>query len=108
MKCSTQDCQACPSLRLCTQSLRHVRRTVTIRPKEQYQALQARRQQESTQVFKTLYATRAGVEGTISLGHTSPPLKPGQHIEVPAGVAIFPKDIGVPPREWGERTLRVQ
>ena len=42
------------------------------------------------------------------IGHTSPPLKPGQHIEVPAGVAIFPKDIGVPPREWAERTLRVQ
>lgn len=41
-------------------------------------------------------------------GHTSPPLSPGQHIEVPAGVAIFPKDIGVPPREWGERILRVQ
>lgn len=42
------------------------------------------------------------------IGHASSPLKPGQHIEVPAGVAIFPKDIGVPPREWGERTLRVQ
>jgi microsomal epoxide hydrolase len=56
------------------------------------------------------------VSGTINssmrmyyeIGHTSPPLFPGQHIEVPAGVAIFPKDIGVPPREWGERTLRVQ
>lgn len=35
IKFSTKDCQTCPSLRLCTQSLRHVRRTVTIRPKEQ-------------------------------------------------------------------------
>jgi len=42
------------------------------------------------------------------IGHASPPLKLGQHIEVPAGVAIFPNDIGVPPREWAERTLRVQ
>src|SRR5260370_20471775 len=42
------------------------------------------------------------------IGQTSPPLKPGQHIEVPAGVALFSKDIGVPPREWAERTLRVQ
>ena len=42
------------------------------------------------------------------IGHTSPTLSPGQHIEVPAGVAIFPKDIGGPPREWGERILRVQ
>ena len=44
IKFSTKDCQACPSLRLCTQSIRHVRRTVTIRPKEQYEALQARRE----------------------------------------------------------------
>jgi microsomal epoxide hydrolase len=40
--------------------------------------------------------------------HMSPPLKPGQHIEVPAGVAIFPKDISLPPCEWAERSLRVQ
>ena len=66
IKFSTKDCQACPSLRLCTQSIRHVRRTVTIRPKEQYDALQVRRQQETTKDFKKLYAIRAGVEGTIS------------------------------------------
>jgi transposase len=68
IKFSTKDCQACPSLRLCTQSIRHVRRTVTIRPQEQYAALQARRQQETTQDFKRLYAMRAGVEGTLSQG----------------------------------------
>ena len=68
IKFSTKDCQACPSLRLCTQSLRHVRRSVTIRPKEQYEALQARRQLETTKDFQALYATRAGVEGTISQG----------------------------------------
>jgi len=38
----------------------------------------------------------------------SPPLKAGQHIEVPAGVALFPKDIVLPPREWAERSLRIQ
>ncbi len=56
------------------------------------------------------------VSGTINssmrmyyeTSHMSPPLSPWQHIEVPAGVAIFPKDIGIPPREWAERTLRVQ
>ena len=37
-----------------------------------------------------------------------PQLRPGQHIEVPAGIAIFPKEIRRPPREWAERTLRVQ
>jgi pimeloyl-ACP methyl ester carboxylesterase len=37
-----------------------------------------------------------------------PPLQPGQHIEVPAGVAIFPKELTLPPREWAERSLRVE
>ncbi len=74
------DCQACPSLRLCTQSIRHVRRTVTIRPKEQYDALQARRQQETTKDFKTLYATRAGVEGTISQGVRTMGLRRSRYI----------------------------
>ena len=68
IKCSTKDCHACPSLRRCIHSMRQVRRTVTIRPQEQYEALQARRLQETTQDFKALYATRAGVEGTISQG----------------------------------------
>ena len=40
--------------------------------------------------------------------HGLPPLTPGQHIEVPAGIALFPKEISLPPREWAERTLRVQ
>ena len=68
MKFSTKDCQACPSLRLCTQSIRHGRRTVTIRPKEQYDALQARRKLEAAQDFKTLSVRRAGVEGATSQG----------------------------------------
>ena len=37
-----------------------------------------------------------------------PPLAPEQRIEVPAGVAIFPKDLALPPREWAERSLRVE
>jgi pimeloyl-ACP methyl ester carboxylesterase len=40
--------------------------------------------------------------------HMQPPLKAGQHIEVPAGVALFAKDVLLPPREWVERSLRVQ
>jgi len=38
----------------------------------------------------------------------SPPLKAGQHIKVPAGVALFSKDILLPPRELAERSLRIQ
>ncbi len=30
-----------------------------------------------------------------------------QHIEVPAGYAVFPKEIALPPREFVERTLRL-
>ena len=56
------------------------------------------------------------VTGTISssarLYHedsfqSAPQLSAGQYIEVPAGVAIFPKDLTYPPRELGERFLRV-
>jgi transposase len=80
IKFSTKDCQVCPSLRLWTQSVRHVRRTVTIRPKEQYDALQVRRQQETTKDFKALYAIRAGVEGTISQGVRSMGLRRSRYI----------------------------
>jgi microsomal epoxide hydrolase len=40
----------------------------------------------------------------------TPKLQPGQHIEVPAGFARFPKDIpGIdPPRELAERHLRIK
>ena len=31
-----------------------------------------------------------------------------QRIEVPVGIAIFPKDNILPPREWAERSLRVE
>jgi microsomal epoxide hydrolase len=31
-----------------------------------------------------------------------------QRSEVPTGLAIFPKDIAIPPRSWAERTLRVE
>ncbi|MBA2284839.1 MAG: epoxide hydrolase [Ktedonobacteraceae bacterium] len=40
--------------------------------------------------------------------HAPSPLQPGQHIEVPAGMALFPKEISLPPREWAERSMRVQ
>jgi microsomal epoxide hydrolase len=35
-------------------------------------------------------------------------LKAGQYLEVPAGVATFPKDLTLPPRETGERYLHVK
>jgi pimeloyl-ACP methyl ester carboxylesterase len=38
---------------------------------------------------------------------SAPQLSVGQYIEVPAGVATFPKDLTYPPRELGERFLRI-
>jgi pimeloyl-ACP methyl ester carboxylesterase len=35
-------------------------------------------------------------------------LQPGERVEVPTGVAIFPADIANPPREWGARAFNVQ
>jgi hypothetical protein len=47
---------------------RDPRRTLTIRPQPQYQALQTARQREATDTFQAEYARRAGIEGTISRG----------------------------------------
>lgn len=34
-------------------------------------------------------------------------LSPGERVEVPCGVALFPHDLARPPREWGERAYRI-
>ncbi|MEK4328549.1 alpha/beta hydrolase [Paenibacillus sp. FSL R7-0297] len=36
--------------------------------------------------------------------HSLPPLG---RIEVPTGIAIFPGDIALPPREWADRNLNI-
>src|SRR5260370_11362280 len=56
IKFSITDCQACPSRSQCTQSIRYARRTITIRPEGQYQALKERREQERTKEFTQVYA----------------------------------------------------
>jgi transposase len=65
VKFSAKDCGACPSKGKCT---RGTRRTVTIRPREQYEALGTARLREATVEYKEDYGKRAGVEGTISQG----------------------------------------
>jgi len=69
IKFAMQDCRPCPSRELCTHSQSaSPRRVLTVRPQQQYLALQAARHRQATQVFKTAYATRAGIEGTLSQG----------------------------------------
>lgn len=61
------DCQACPLRQQCTHA-QHSARVLTVRPRDQHQALQAARQRQNTAAFKDAYAARAGVEGTLSQG----------------------------------------
>jgi len=59
------DCRACPVRTQCTHSETQAR-TITIRTRDQHEALQAARQRQTTEAFKEQYAARAGIEGTIS------------------------------------------
>ena len=67
LKFATTDCSVCAHQADCTHSS-PPRRTLTIRPRDQYLALQAARARETTEEFKEQYAARAGIEGTISQG----------------------------------------
>jgi transposase len=78
---ATQDCRRCEQLAHCIRSTkRYPRRTLTIRPQSQYQALQAARQREATDAFRAEYARRAGIEGTISRGMRSTRLRRTRYI----------------------------
>ncbi len=59
------DCQVCPAVEQCTKAT-PPRRTITIRPQAQHESLLAGRQRDQTKEYKTEYAKRAGVEGTIA------------------------------------------
>jgi transposase len=60
------DCGSCAVRAQCVSSNRA--RAITIRAQAHYEALHAARQRQSTEEFKDNYATRAGIEGTISQG----------------------------------------
>jgi transposase len=81
VKFSAKDCRRCDYLVQCVRSKkRYPRRTLTIRPQPQYQALQAARQWEATEAFQAEYARRAGIEGTISRGTRSTRLRRTRYI----------------------------
>lgn len=67
LKFAKRDCGGCPHQASCTTST-PPRRTLTIRPRDQYLALQAARARQGTEAFKEAYATRSGIEGTLSQG----------------------------------------
>jgi transposase len=84
VKFSSKDCRHCAKLAQCVRSKkRYPRRTLTIRPQPQYQALQTARQRETTPAFQAEYARRAGIEGTISRGTRSTRLRRTRYIGLP-------------------------
>jgi transposase len=74
-----KDCKACPVHDLCTQS-KVSPRTLTLRPQPVHEALQAARQAQTTPEFKTLYAKRAGIEGTLSEGTCAHGLRRSRYV----------------------------
>jgi transposase len=69
MKFSTRDCGPCPSRSRCTRSQKKSpRRTITVRTHAEYHALGEARRREKSEEFTAVYATRAGIEGTLSRG----------------------------------------
>ncbi len=77
VKFSQSDCKVCPSRTSCTGT---TRRSMTLHPKEEMQALLAARERESTDVFKDSYRHRAGIEGTHSQGVRTMGLRRSRYI----------------------------
>jgi transposase len=77
IKFSRKDCQPCPHRVDCT---RAQRRTITVRCKEHYRALQAARARETSAEYSIEYAKRAGIEGTLSQGTRAYGLRRARYI----------------------------
>jgi len=60
-------CRGCEMRAVCTRA-KDAPRQLTVRPQAQHAAIQAARQRQETEEFKTQYALRAGAESTISQG----------------------------------------
>jgi transposase len=80
VKFSQSDCKVCPARNSCTGT---TRRTLTLHPKEQMQALFAARKREKTNEFKDTYRHRAGIEGTHSQGVHTMGLRRSRYIGLP-------------------------
>lgn len=68
IKFAMQDCLLSYASAMHAHTVNFPRRVLTVRPELQYQALQAARQRQATQEFKTAYNRRVGIEGTLSQG----------------------------------------
>jgi transposase len=69
IKVAGRDCRDCPRRALCTRSTKpYPRRTLTVRAREEFDALLGARQRVRTGAYKATDAKRAGCEGTLSRG----------------------------------------
>ena len=82
IKFKKADCLACPRRSSCTRSKAQPR-LIQIRAQAQYEALQAARKRQATDIFKDRYAARAGIEGTISQGTRTGDLRRSRYIGLP-------------------------
>lgn len=64
---SPADCTPCPARALCTRAKTGAR-SLTLQPRAEHEAIQAARQRQQTAEFAAQYASRAGIEGTLSQG----------------------------------------
>ncbi len=64
---SPSDCTPCPSRSSCTRA-KNLPRSLTLQPREEHEAIQSARKRQRTEEFASLYAHRAGIEGTVSQG----------------------------------------
>lgn len=67
IKFGSRACGACPSAAQCTRSKRP-RRSITIRPQAQHEALLAAREREQSAEYRQEYGRQAGIEGTLAQG----------------------------------------
>jgi len=82
IKFAKADCTSCPLRGQCTQSKTQPR-FLQVRDRAHYEVLQAARQRQKTELFKTQYAARAGIEGTISQGTRTSDLRRSRYIGLP-------------------------
>lgn len=79
------DCQHCPALRECVSSPTGVSRELTVRHRDDHEAVRQARARQQTDEWKERYEIRAGIEGTVSQAVQRPrpaqiPLpRPGQN-----------------------------
>jgi transposase len=73
------ECRLCAARSRCTSAAVNPRQVV-LHPREQHEALVAAREQQATKAFQERYATRSGIEGTISQGVRANDLRTSRYL----------------------------